>query len=44
MTSFPVGKIDFLDLAPLNFFEFMEEIIDKNINIKIKLSCFVNIM
>ena len=23
-TSFPVGKVDFLDLAPLSFFEFME--------------------
>lgn len=23
-TSFPVGKVDFLDLAPLNFFEFIE--------------------
>lgn len=23
-TSFPVGKVDFLDLAPLTFFEFME--------------------
>lgn len=25
-TSFPVGKVDFLDLAPLNFFEFIEAI------------------
>ena len=25
-TSFPVGKVDFLDLKPLSFFEFMEAI------------------
>ncbi len=25
-TSFPVGKVDFLDLRPLNFFEFLEAI------------------
>lgn len=25
-TSFPVGKVDFLDLTPLNFFEFIEAI------------------
>jgi predicted AAA+ superfamily ATPase len=30
MTSgFPVGKVNFLDLAPLNFFEFLEAIGDK---------------
>ena len=30
-TSFPVGKVDFLDLKPLSFFEFMEAIRRKRI-------------
>ena len=25
-TSFPVGKVDFMDLKPLSFFEFIEAI------------------
>ena len=28
-TSFPVGKVDFLDLTPLNFFEFLEALNEK---------------
>ena len=30
-TSFPVGKVDFLDLTPLSFFEFLEALNEKNI-------------
>ncbi len=30
-TSFPVGKVDFLDLLPLSFFEFLEAIEEKNL-------------
>lgn len=30
-TSFPVGKVDFLDLAPLSFFEFLEAIEEKEL-------------
>ena len=30
-TSFPVGKLDFLDLLPLSFFEFLEAIEEKNL-------------
>lgn len=30
-TSFPVGKVDFLDLFPLNFFEFLEALGEKNL-------------
>ena len=30
-TSFPVGKVDFLDLYPLNFFEFLEALGEKQL-------------
>lgn len=30
-TSFPVGKVDFLDLAPLSFFEFLEALGEDNL-------------
>lgn len=30
-TSFPVGKVDFLDLAPLSFFEFLEALGEENL-------------
>lgn len=30
-TSFPVGKVDFLDLAPLSFFEFLQAIGEKEL-------------
>lgn len=30
-TSFPVGKVDFLDLAPLSFFEFLDAINEKEL-------------
>ena len=30
-TSFPVGKVDFLDLAPLSFFEFMQALGEKDL-------------
>ena len=30
-TSFPVGKVDFLDLTPLSFFEFLEALGEKNL-------------
>ncbi len=30
-TSFPVGKVDFLDLAPLSFFEFLDAIDQKEL-------------
>jgi len=30
-TSFPVGKVDFLDLAPLSFFEFLQAIEEKEL-------------
>ena len=30
-TSFPVGKVDFLDLYPLNFFEFLEALGEKKL-------------
>lgn len=30
-TSFPVGKVDFLDLMPLNFFEFLEALGQKEL-------------
>lgn len=30
-TSFPVGKVDFLDLSPLSFFEFLEAIGEKEL-------------
>lgn len=30
-TSFPVGKVDFLDLAPLSFFEFLEALVEENL-------------
>ena len=30
-TSFPVGKVDFLDLYPLNFYEFLEAIGEKEL-------------
>lgn len=30
-TSFPVGKVDFLDLLPLSFFEFLEAVEEKNL-------------
>ena len=33
-TSFPVGKVDFLNLAPLNFFEFLQAL-EENVLIKI---------
>lgn len=30
-TSFPVGKVDFLDLCPLNFYEFLEALGEKDL-------------
>ena len=30
-TSFPVGKVDFLDLTPLSFFEFLEALNEKEL-------------
>lgn len=30
-TSFPVGKVDFLDLSPLSFFEFLEALNEQNL-------------
>ena len=30
-TSFPVGKVDFLDLAPLSFFEFLDALNEKEL-------------
>lgn len=31
-TSFPVGKVDFLDLYPLNFYEFLEALGERRIS------------
>lgn len=39
-TSFPVGKVDFLDLYPLNFFEFLEAIEEKELVDLIKSNDF----
>lgn len=35
-TSFPVGKVDFIDLYPLNFYEFLDAIGEKEISKLIK--------
>ena len=35
-TSFPVGKVDFLDLNPLSFFEFLEAINEKDLALTLR--------